>query len=354
MAVVSALWAAGHLVVHYRRSDAWLKAAAGQSATAHHVLTALLAGGAAFALSGATGADQGLVILALLIATLTLGYTGLRESREREIYLAELGLVACYLYLRLGTGLADMLEGWDAILMAVLAFGLLGLGEASRRADLEVLSRPALTTSLLLPAGALAVHLAARQLDAGLLAAMATVYLTHHLLTHRRRTLIAAAVLYNSALFSIWQRNGWTDPQLYLIPVGLTANLLAHVYRHTLTRESLHLIRYGAASLIFGVSFYQSILTPWNSLLLILLAVAGVGAGMVLRIRSYLYLGTGFVVAGVLMNLARFGLSHREFWAINLTLLGLAILSAMVVFSWKRAEIRSAMARVKDGLEGWE
>ncbi|MFY0581186.1 hypothetical protein ACN28S_49295 [Cystobacter fuscus] len=75
---------------------------------------------------------------------------------------------------------------------------------------------------------------------------------------------------------------------------------------------------------------------------------------MALRIRSYVYLGSAFLVTCVVANLARSGMRDHRMGAAFLSLLGVGVVGFMVLFTAKRAELLERYARVRALMDTWE
>jgi len=80
----------------------------------------------------------------------------------------------------------------------------------------------------------------------------------------------------------------------------------------------------------------------------------GVVAGMVLRIRAYVLLGTLFVTLDVAANLAYAGLRDHRVGFVLLSASGLAILGTMIGTTLKRDEVRALVGRLKLAVRGWD
>jgi len=89
-------------------------------------------------------------------------------------------------------------------------------------------------------------------------------------------------------------------------------------------------------------------------LLCVGLCLLGVGAGIALRIRSYVYLGSAFLVTCVAANLVRFGMRDHRVGAAFLSLLGLMVVGFMVLLSAHRERLLQRYARVRSLLAAWE
>ena len=82
--------------------------------------------------------------------------------------------------------------------------------------------------------------------------------------------------------------------------------------------------------------------------------IAGEHSGMMLRIRSFVYLGSAFLVTCVLANLARFGIRDHRMGAAFLSLLGVGVVGFMVLFTARRAELMERYERVRAMMSTWE
>jgi hypothetical protein len=89
-------------------------------------------------------------------------------------------------------------------------------------------------------------------------------------------------------------------------------------------------------------------------MLCVLVCLLGVMAGIALRIRSYVYLGTAFLVTCIAANLVRFGMRDHRIGAAFLSLLGLMVVGFMVLLSAHREKLLSRYARVRSLLSTWE
>jgi hypothetical protein len=115
-------------------------------------------------------------------------------------------------------------------------------------------------------------------------------------------------VLGNAALWVVLiQLPDWSflqHPQAWLIPPALCVLAVPHLYRQRLSPAVVAGIRYASTLVIYVSStadmllqqIGQSIAGP---IVLVLLALAGMLAGVLLRVRAFLYLGATFVFIGV-------------------------------------------------------
>ena len=175
----------------------------------------------------------------------------------------------------------------------------------------------------------------------------------------RKRSLGLAALgvlTGNMGLWVLWHHCGWDfleHPQLWLIPLALAVLVAEHLDRRRLSETQRAAIRYLALSVIYVSStteFWrhigESAILP---LVTILLAVLGVLAGILLRVRSFLYLGFTFlmVVIGRMIVYAAFEQRHIWIFWTCCIILGAAIIALFAVFEKRRNDVLAAVERFK-------
>ena len=90
---------------------------------------------------------------------------------------------------------------------------------------------------------------------------------------------------------------------------------------------------------------------PWLPVVLAGLSVAGIFMGILLRVRAFLFLGTGFLVLAMLTIVWHAAVDLQHTWLIWLTVViaGVLVLGVFAVFEKKRQEV----LRVVDQLRQW-
>ncbi len=172
----------------------------------------------------------------------------------------------------------------------------------------------------------------------------------------RRIASVAAAAAFNAGLFCAWWSSSPAEPQYFVIPAGLSALGLLRVFRDDFSAEWLARIRAVVVAVIYAAAAWKPLTFEgsWPMLICVAVCVVGVAAGVALRIRSYVYLGTGFLVTTVVANLVRHGVRDPRLGAVFLSALGLLVVGFMVVFTARRAELAKRYHRVRRLLEQWE
>ena len=314
------------------------------------------------------------VIGALLAATLTLIHFAVSSTRmpmvlsdagrTRCVYAAEALLALLFLHVRLT--MPYLFSGrfrryWPLIVM-LIAFSGVGLSEWFRRRNQPVLARPLERTGVFLPllpvlgfwALSSEVHYT------GLLLAVGLLYGVLAVLRRAFGFGLLAALAANGGLwyflhdtehFKLWQH-----PQVWLIPPALSALAAAHLSRERLSETQLTALRYGCLMVIYVSStvdiFIRGVAaSPWLPIVLAMLSVAGVLSGIMLRVRSLLFVGSAFLLlALVTMIWHASAMYHMTWlWYVSGICLGSAIITMFAIFEKKRAR----MLAMLDDLRQW-
>jgi hypothetical protein len=239
---------------------------------------------------------------------------------------------------------------------AALLFGAI-LGGVRRRAE-EPQVRGALALGAFAwpVAGLFALAPWSQQLALGL--AMLSV---HHAALARDKSLrkwasTAAALFFNAALLTLWL-DAHLDGLWYLVlPVGLSILVLVKVFDDVLPKRTQAQLRSIVVASMYAAAAWKPLAfdVPWAMWLCVLVCVVGVAVGVALRVRSYVMLGTVFLVTTVVANLVRFGVREPRVGALFLSGLGLLVVGFMVLITTRRAQLLEQYRRVTLMLAQWE
>lgn len=248
---------------------------------------------------------------------------------------------------------------WPLVVMGV-AFCGVGLSELFGRRRQLVLAKPIERTSVFLPLLPVLGFWALRS-ELHYSNLLLLVGLLYGVLAVTRRSFgfgVLAALGANGGLWYFLHTAGglgfFEHPQLWLIPAALS--MLAASY---LNVERLGAKRYGIlramSLLVIYVSSTADIFingvasSPWLPLVLMALSVAGVLAGVWLRVRSFLLLGSVFLLLSLITMIwhASAHLGWTWLWYVAGILLGGAIIVLFAVFEKKRAELLGLVEQIK-------
>jgi hypothetical protein len=316
---------------------------------------------------------------------------GLSEKRRRYyVYASELLLVFLFLHLRLNVPELFTLFGgkyWPFAVMA-LAFAGVGLSEFFRRSKLNVLAEPLRRTGVFLPLlpllaiwvrppeavrdrlielwpGSQPLLNYLRDHPVGLGPGAILWFLcgaVYALLAVTQRSFrygLFAALAANVGFWFVWQSQDiylLIHPQLWLIPLALIILVSETINREHISRELSTGLRYLGLGMLYLSSTADMFITGlgnsvWLPLILATLSIAGVLAGILFRVRSYLYLGVGFLVLVIVSMIwhAAVDLEQAWVWWVSGILLGAAILALFALFEKRRLQ----MAQVLEEFRHW-
>ena len=308
------------------------------------------------------------LFVACLVAALVPGRDPFQLSergRTAYVYAAETLLAVLFAHIRLTMPWlfrGFFLQYWPIIII-FLAFLGVGLSELFRRKRQPVLSEPLEKTGALLPllpvfgfwATDTNVHYSL------LLLAVGGLYATLAVLRKSFGFGILATLAANGGLWYFLGRQqglGWLEhPQLWLIPPALCVLIAGHLNRSRMTREQALGMRYAAAATIYVSSTADVFLNgvaqaPYLPPVLAGLALCGVFAGIALRIRAFLYLGTTFLAIALATVIWHAGYNENRTWIFYVTgiVAGVLIIALFAVFEKKRQELLEVVEKLRE----WE
>jgi hypothetical protein len=296
------------------------------------------------------------------------------RGRQAYVYAAEVLILIIVVHLRLT--LPDLfrwhilMKYWMLMVMGA-AFAGAALSELFHRRGMPVLSEPLQRSAMLLPlAPALGfwvsrLHehsgwpLAAESPAVWFLAAVFYAFLAFTRRSERQTvvftllSLLAANVGIGVAWRQLSPELFWSHPQTWLIPIGLSLLLAEYLNHNRLTAAQSAGLRYLALSVIYVPASAEHLRdlgrSIWLPLTLILLSLAGVMAGIVFRIRSFLYLGVTFL-AFVIVTMIRYAaVDLHKTWVLYICciVLGVVIFAVVGFYEKRRVEIHAAIKRFK-------
>ena len=298
------------------------------------------------------------------------------RGRQAYVYAAEVLALIVAVHLRLTVPdlfrLHIMAKYWMLMVLAAAFLGA-GLSELFHRRGLPVLSIPLERTAMLLPlAPAIgfwfvpafenAPPLAGADPSVWLLAAAfyGMLAVTRWPGWQAAVFSLAGLAAANVGLAVFWAKHDWAflqNPQLWLIPVGLSILAAEHLNRRWLSPQQRAGVRYLALSAIYLPLSLQHLgsigHSLWLPLTLVLFSLAGVLVGIVFRVRSFLYLGVTFLTLVVVTMVRYAAVDLRLTWVFYLCLiaLGSAVIALVALYENRREAILAALKRFKQWQE---
>ncbi|MBS1152414.1 MAG: putative rane protein, partial [Myxococcaceae bacterium] len=172
----------------------------------------------------------------------------------------------------------------------------------------------------------------------------------------RRTAAMLSTLAFNGAMAFAFFASGQGSAEYLLIPFGLSLLVLLKVFEGDLAEGTRVKLRAAAVTLVYSAAAFRPLtFESTNALWLCVgLCVVGVGLGIMLKVRSYVYLGTAFMITTIVANLVRYGVREPRMGALFLSGLGLAVVAFMVLVTTRRSELLSRYQRARSLLQDWE
>jgi hypothetical protein len=312
-----------------------------------------------------------------------------KRGRTVYVYGAEVLVVLLLMHLRLNVpDLFPSFVGqyWPLVVMGVAFLGV-GLSELFDRRGWHVLAEPLRRTGIFLPLLPLlafwardltAVRASLGQNMPGLqpvlrylerlpegFALHAGVWFTlgmlYTLVAVSRKSFRFALLAALAANFGLWvifaHQEGLAftaHPQLWLIPLALILLAAEHFNRDKLTDAQTTALRYLALSILYVSSTADMFIagigkSVWMPVVLAFLSIIGVLAGILLRVRAFLFLGLTFLFVVVFTMIWHAAVDREQTWVwyVSGIVLGAAILALFALFEKRRNDVLRVMRELK-------
>ncbi len=297
-------------------------------------------------------------LLAAVMAGLAAGWLvrGVRRCRIRLLHQGFAGVMAALLLLRWCGPLTGFSLLQDSLFWTGAGFLLLGCWRM--RIGGETLQRPLLYWLIAAPAGVLlpwGIETPGIELGAPIVLAGA-LYLAAAYETGQRRYHYLSALFLNGGLILLFAQSGFGHPSFYFLPLGLTLLLLVELEEQRLDRGTKFRLQNLGIAIVCSSAAYEAVAVGglWPFLWALLLCLAGIFLGLVLRVRAFLLCSTAMLVALVLGQLGRATLQMAlPLWFL-LTSVGVVILALTVAASSRREEILAWYRLMSEDFESWE
>jgi len=285
--------------------------------------------------------------------------------RGSYVYVAEVLLVLLFMHIRLTMPwlFHGFFQRYWPLVVLVIAYAGVAISEFFKRRQIEVLATPIQRTGAFLPLlPVIGFWIAASQVEYSTL--LFIVGGLYGLLAILRRSFLfglAAALAGNGGLWYLLHETSeyqfYQHPQLWLIPAAISVLVAAHLNRKDFSEAQMTGIRYMCLATIYVSStadiFINGVATsPWLPLVLAALALAGVFAGMIFRVRAFLLLGALFLLLAIatMIKYASVNFGWTWLWYVAGIVTGAVIITTFAIFEKQRADVM----RLVEGFKDWK
>ncbi|MCO6044685.1 hypothetical protein NG895_12275 [Aeoliella sp. ICT_H6.2] len=368
------------LVKIWRRSNPWVEAAQASILTlvavAGVLLVVTLASEVSFFVHGKDAPLVWPAVLAVALAVMALAVSSLaaalipgrdplnlsERGRTAYVYAAEafVGLLFVHIRVTMPWLFASWFAQYWPFVVMFLAFAGVGLSEWFARRQTKVLAEPLNNTGLLLPLLPVIGFWSSGQAGqySVLLIAVGLLYTTMALMRKAPVLMGLALLAFNGSLWtmlnSVEGLGLLRHPQFWLIPPILCVLIGAELSRRHLSASTLSTVRYICAVMIYASSTADIFINGvgaglWLPLVLAALSLAGVFAGILLRVRAFLFLGIAFLCVSLFSVVwhAAVELERTWIWWVAGILTGTAIIVLFGLFEKKREQALVLVEQMK-------
>jgi hypothetical protein len=288
---------------------------------------------------------------------------GLSE-RGRQVYVYAAEVLIGLLFVHIRVTMPWLFRGWFVqfwpIIVMVIAFVGVGLSEWFRSRRQQILSEPLERTGALLPLlPVIGFWVVPANMHYSIV--LLAVGLLYSVLATLRKSFLFAILAVLAGNGSLWYLLHRADglglmehPQLWLIPPALCVLVASAMNRRQLSDEQMTTIRYLTSIVIYVSSTADVFLigvaeAPWLPLVLAAVSIAGIFAGIALRIRAFLYLGTSFLLVALFTYIwhAAVDLEQTWIWWVTTIAAGVAIITVFAIFEKKRDDVLRLVGKLK-------
>jgi hypothetical protein len=295
-----------------------------------------------------------------------------QSDRQRQVYVYLAEAIALLIGFHVRFTMPWIFRGyfqhyWMFVVMAVAFLGA-GLSEWFHRRKLPVLAQPLERTCLIVPlVPALGFWLMPAPDGPWSLADRTPLMwlfmgLFYTVMAVTRRSVLCSVLAVLTANLGLWVLLYDHDvrflhhPQFWLVPLALAGLVAEYLNRDRLNEAQRGAFRYLALGVIYISSTFDMYIDwglrlgwEWQlPLVLMVLSVTGALAGILLRVRSFLYLGVIFLTVDLLSMIWHTAVDHPWIWYASGIALGAAIIALFAVFEKRRNDVLAAVERLKE------
>ena len=183
----------------------------------------------------------------------------------------------------------------------------------------------------------------------------AAIYFHQWLLSRRRVFVLLAGAVANLAFVLLWRSLHFSDPQFYMVPIGLSVLGLIEVLKKELPSASHDPLRYVGALIILVSPVFDILSGSWVHLLsLLVLSTLVVLLSIGLRLRALMYTGTAFILADLAGMIFRATEDRMSLLWIGGLGLGVAVIALAAICENHRDRVLARIRTLSAALATWE
>ena len=165
---------------------------------------------------------------------------------------------------------------------------------------------------------------------------------------------LLSAGIVNAALALLWIDLQWTDPQLFLVPIGMSMLLLVEILRREIPDKFHNPLRYAGALVVLVSPTFDIVGGSWVHLFsLMVLSVVVLLLGIGVRVRVLVYAGAAFLCADLVAMVVRGSIDNPNLLWVAGIACGAAVLALGAFCENNREVLLQRMRALSSELETW-
>lgn len=170
----------------------------------------------------------------------------------------------------------------------------------------------------------------------------------------RNGMVVTSAIILNIALAILWTDLQWSDPQLFLVPVGISILTLVECLRQQIPQKLQNPLRYAGALTILVSPTFEIVSGSWIHLVVLMItSLIVVIVAMGLRVKALMYTGTAFLIADLITILVRGSIDHpNRLWLAGIVIGG-AVIGLAAYCERHREQMQQRIRIMAAKLETW-
>ena len=312
----------------------------------------------------ASWVDALCAISALLVLAAAAFLTAYQKQREAYVWLTEGLLILAFAALAL-RGYIQFGNGWSPFILLSGAVLLLCCEPIIRRSNkLAIATRPVLLTSLVLPliTATITVYQILESSDtywAGrnslVLLLAAAFYFWYGYERAKQWSILAGIFIANLALALLWYELSWSDPQLFMIPIGASILFLRHLLAEQMPASFHTPLNYLGALIILVSPMFHIATGSWLHIFsLMLISVTVIVLAIGLRIKALMYTGTAFLLTAMIAVIVRGSVDNPNLLWLAGLLLGAAVVALAALAERNREQLLQRVRLLSTTLANWQ
>lgn len=182
----------------------------------------------------------------------------------------------------------------------------------------------------------------------------AGLYFHHGIVRRERGFIVLAGGILNVSLLLLWRTLNLSDPQFYMVPIGLSILGLVELMKKELPKSSHDLLRYIGALTILVSPTFEILGGSWLHLVtLMMLSVIVVLVAIGLQLKALMYTGSAFLLADLVGMIVRSTIDHPALlWVCGLGI-GAAVIGLAAYCERHREDLLKRIRIITAELATW-